>query len=194
MTPDIDMPRINWARVITAVVLVVTLFALGAIFGGHLATPAPEVIAHRAAVRQHDGSLIAERAPEAAPAPAPHEIPKGWREERRISATVKPSRADCPPVGLDMSIVADDEGGKRVIVSSQDGEVITAKDIPVDLTAAAPAPKRWAAGVAYALGKGSGERGLWVERELGHGVRVGADLMQASGGELSVVVRAGIDF
>lgn len=196
MTPDIDMPRlrINWMRVALSVVLVIGLVGLGAWLDHRAAAPQHEVVSYRPPVRQADHSLIAERTPDASPAPAPHEIPKGWREERRVSATVLPKRADCPPVSLDMSIVRDDEGGKRVIVSSQDGEVEIARDIPIEPDAATPAPKRWAAGVSYAPSKGSGERGLWIERDIGYGVRVGADLIQKQGGGLSAVVRAGIAF
>ena len=165
-----------WVRIGVAVATVLILLAAGIVIGERSAAPRTEVVTYRVPVRQSDGSLIAERAPQAKPAPAPHKIPRGWKEERRISATVKPTRSDCPPVALNMSLVQDDEGGKRVIVSSPDGSVSTAQDTPI-APALVPAPAhRWAAGLAY--DPRDRKSSLWVERDLAR-VRVGAELSQS---------------
>ena len=105
-------------------------------------------------VRQKDGSVQAARVPmdEKVVPPAPHIIPKGSKEERRISVTVKPAdpKRDhppfkpepdgqcrvpdtyvCPPVTVDLSIVRNDKG-RDVIASSPDGTVLTAINIPIE--------------------------------------------------------------
>ena len=176
-----------WLRIGLAVVGVLILLAAGIVIGERNVAPRAEVITYRVPVRQADGSLIAERTPEAKPAPAPHKIPRGWKEDRRVSATVKPTRADCPPVALDMSLVRDGEGGKRVIVSSPDGTVTGAQDIPID-PGLVPAPvRRWAAGLAY--DPQERKSSAWIERDFAR-ARVGAELSQS--GEARV--RVGITF
>lgn len=105
-------------------------------------------------VRQKDGSVQAARVPmeEKVVPPAPHIIPKGSKEERRISVTVKPAEPKrdhppfkpepdgqcrvpdtyvCPPVTVDLSIVRNDKG-RDVIASSPDGTVLTAINIPIE--------------------------------------------------------------
>lgn len=165
-----------WARIAIAVAVVLVLLAAGIVIGERSAAPRAEVITYRIPVRQTDGSLIAERTPDAKPTPAPHKIPRGWKEERRVSATVKPTRADCPPVGLDMSLVRDGGGGKRVVLSSLDGEVVSAQDIPIE-PALIPAPVRhWAAGLAYEPDRRKSS--VWVERDLAR-VRLGAEVSQS---------------
>lgn len=164
-----------WARILGAVALVLGLVAAGILIGEKTGAAVPEVVAYRAAVRQADHSLIAPRTPEASPAPAPHQIPRGWKEERRVSATVKPAKADCPSVDLDMSLVRDDEGGRRVILSSPDGDVVSAKDIPIEPTLLPAPTRRWAAGLAYEPDRRRSS--VWVERDLAR-VRLGAEVSQ----------------
>lgn len=104
--------------------------------------------------RQADGSVKAAKIPmpEKVIPPAPHVIPKGSKEERRISVTVKPAppkrdpqpfkpdpdgqcrvpdTLTCPPVTVDLSIVRNDKG-RDVIASSPDGTVLTAINIPIE--------------------------------------------------------------
>jgi hypothetical protein len=172
-----------WLRIGLAVGGVLILLASGIVIGERCAAPRAEVITYRVPVRQADGSLIAERTPEAKPTPAPHEIPRGWKEERRVSATVKPARSDCPPVALDMSIVRDREGGKRVVLSSPDGTVTAGQDIPIE-PALVPAPvRRWAAGLAY--DPRERKSSAWVERDFAR-ARVGAELSQSGEARLRV--------
>jgi hypothetical protein len=82
-----------WARVerIAELLLLACVAALGAWAGYKLTphavredvTPAPQVI-------QADQSVIAARAPDAHPKPAPHIIPRGYVEERRESIHIAP--------------------------------------------------------------------------------------------------------
>ncbi|WP_104228452.1 hypothetical protein [Solimonas fluminis] len=175
-------------------ILVAAALAFSAWFGwwmrGDLA-PRPEVTAAAPAVRQEDGSLVAAREPHAKPPPAPHALPMGSREERRISATVSPAKPDCPPVRLDLSLVRDDAGGRRMVASSPDGEVIQALDMPIEAAFLPPPARPWAAGVSWAPREELG--GVWIERDLGR-LRVGADIEEAGGGELQARVRVGWRF
>lgn len=132
------------------------MVALGALIHYEWTKPAKPV-AHEAVapqVRLKDGSVQAAKVPmsEGVLPPAPHIIPKGSTEERRISVTVKPAQpkrdhppfqpeADgqcripdtfvCPPVTVDLSIVRNDKG-RDVIASSPDGTVLTAINIPIE--------------------------------------------------------------
>lgn len=153
--------------------------------------PATEIVASAPAVRQDDGSLVPAREPQAKPPPAPHALPRGSKEERRISATVSPAKPDCPPVRLVLSLVQDGAGGRRVVASSPDGEVIQALDMPIVPALVPPPARPWAAGVSWAPREELG--GVWVERDLGR-LRVGADLEEAGGGELQARVRIGWRF
>src|SRR3990172_5689024 len=61
-------------------------------------TPAAEAV-------QKDGSRVLERTattPKARPA---HALPKGGKEERKISVDVQPERADCPLCKVDLTLV-----------------------------------------------------------------------------------------
>lgn len=178
-------------RQMTAIFAALLVGAAGGYWLKSTDMPAPEVVTAKPAVRQTDGSLVAERAPALKPSPPPHQIPKGAREERRVSATVKPRQPDCDPVRLDMSLVRDDEGGRRVVLSSPDGEVTQALDMPLQ-SALTPAPQRpWAIGALYAPARG--DVGVWVERDLGR-LRLGADLVQQETGDLAVMARIGWRF
>lgn len=123
----------------------------------HEWTKPPAKVGHESFAQQErlaDGSVKAAKVPmpEKVVPPAPHIIPKGSKEERRISVTVKPAdpKRDhppfkpepdgqcrvpdtyvCPPVTVDLSIVRNDKG-RDVIASSPDGTVLTAINIPIE--------------------------------------------------------------
>ncbi|WP_018609431.1 hypothetical protein [Uliginosibacterium gangwonense] len=173
--------------------------------------PQPENTAPAAAQSQADGSQILARTPkqEALP-PAPHVIPKGAVEERRISVTVKPrpaslhpypktaatppadqssppaqAQTDCAPVTVDLSLIRQN-GGRRVIASSPDGIVIGGLDIPIE-SALLPAAHPWAAGLSVGHDKSPG---VWLERDLGR-IRLGAEALRERAGDLQARVRVG---
>lgn len=149
--------------------------------------PRAEVVTAAPAVRQSDGSLVAERAPSAKPGKPPHQLPKGAKEERRVAVVVKPKQPDCDPVRIDLSLIREGDG-RRVVASSPDGTVVSALDVPI-LAGLVPPPARpWAAGGSY--NPITKRAGVWVERDLAR-LRLGADVMQGETGDLTAMVRVG---
>jgi len=153
------------------------------------------------AVRQDDGSLILERKPDPAAKPK-QQIPRRAKVERVASVTVQPdapapeSRNPCPPVTVDLTLIREPDGARRILASSPNGQVVGGLDVPVEpITLPAPA-KRWAAGLSWSpIDRTSG---IWIERDMWR-VRVGAELNQAAGVHTSATgfdarVRIGITF
>lgn len=166
------------------IILIVALLSAAGLGGaagywigsGH--APVAENMQYRPTVRLDGGAVIAERAPEAKPKPPPHKIPSDHVEERRVSATVEPERPG--PVSIDLSLVRDPEGGRRAIVSSPDGPVVAALDVPI-LPGLVPAPvRRNAAGIAADPFNLDGISGVWATRDYGR-LRAGAVLFQQHG-------------
>jgi hypothetical protein len=150
---------------------------------------APSAEPPRPEQRQADNSLELERAvvPQMLPAP-PHEIPPGTKETRRVSLTLLPYAAPCPPVQLDLSVVRDREGGQRVIASSPDGRITGGVDVPIvsGEPIAIANPRPWTAGVSYA---GQQAYGVFVHRDiwrLRFGVEVSA--LREGGSEARVLI------
>lgn len=176
--------------------LVLSVLAAG---GGAAATwwaikkygPQPEVVTAEPAIEQPDGSLIVERRPDPKPPKAPHRIPKKTTEERRLAITVQPTKPGCPPVTTNLSLVRDGDG-RRVIASSPDGKVIGGLDIPIEPILMPPKPLLWAAGISYGLAEES--PGIWVERNLGKRVVVGADLYSIDDRGIDARIRIGVRF
>lgn len=134
------------------------------------------------AVKQPDKSLILARDPEAKAKPA-HQIPKGATVERIVKVIVKakPEAAptiprtssqwsesdhipdvgnmvDCPPVNLDLSLVRMPDETRRVIVSSQNGDILDGIDIPVEAAKPVSDAKKWGIGGTYFTNK------IWTAR------------------------------
>jgi len=155
--------------------------------------PVPEVLTPAPQVQQADSSVIAARAPDAHPAPAPHIIPKGYTEVRRDTVTVAPAPAaaasGCPPVRVDLSLVRNG-AEQRVVASSPDGQVVSAIDVPIE-AAMVPAPARpWAAGLSYDTRHAVG---VWVDRDVGRLV-VGGALARLPDGKTEAQMRVGVRF
>lgn|SRR5574343_88447 len=117
----------------------------------------PQISTYKAAARQDDGSLILERKPDPSPTPA-QQVPRGVVVERVVQVKVKPTKnkqpppttptisiddvsklatvqgtvTPCDPVTVDLSLVREKDGQRRVIASSPDGEVIDGVDIPIE--------------------------------------------------------------
>jgi hypothetical protein len=110
--------------------------------------------------RQADGSLIAERKPDAARKPG-HTIPQGAKVERDISITVQPTgRPDCPLCTVSLSLVEMQDQTHRIIASSPTGEVVSALDVP-RVPSIVYRDKRWFAAVLY-----NGRFGGLVARDI----------------------------
>jgi hypothetical protein len=142
--------------------------------------------AHRAIAAAH--SVIAERAPEAHPAPPRHIVPKGAVEERRETIVLAPAPA-ASSVEVGLSLVRMLDNGRRVVASSPDGTMVSAIDIPIEAGLVPPAPKKWGIGLSYYTQRSVG---VWVERDIGI-LRLGAESAKGSG-RARAEVRVGIAF
>lgn len=163
--------------------MLVTLAALSGITWWHdqrtkPEPPAPEQL-------QADGSIILERRPEPTAKPKQH-IPKSAKVERVMQVTVQPDAPipeagkPCPPVTVDMTLIRDLDGSRRVLASSPDGQVAGGIDIPIEPISPPPPPRRWAAGISWAPNQ---TYGFWVERDvkiplINLAARLGADINQ----------------
>lgn len=166
----------------TGAACILGVVALAAAAGWWFGRPPPIVETSAPQVTQADGSLIVARAPDAKAKPK-QQIPRGAKLERTIhieaqgqglklpNGEVKP----CPPVSVDLSLVREPSGAKRVLASSPDGQIVGAVDIPVE-TLPTPEARPWAAGLS--LNPINQTAGIWLERDIGR-VRLGLDLNQA---------------
>ena len=188
---------------------------VGMALGWVLWKPAlPKMETYAPEKRQADGSLVLERKPQPDARPA-HEIPKGAKLERVVQVKVKPRNdtptaatgtpgygpanvlPELPPVTVDLTLVRLPDQTRRVILSSQDGEVVAAEDIPVE-TARPVRTMRWAAGGLW--NPSDRTWGGWLQRDLGPAV-VGLDAYQVrepvtvgGGTRWAAQVRLGIRF
>lgn len=172
----------------------------GAIFvaaavGYWLGQPKPVQETAAPEVRQVDGSVVLERRPDADAKPK-QKIPRKATVERVAQVTVKPSAPAVaagepyPAVTVDMTLIREPDGMRRVLASSPDGAVVGGLDIPVESAAPQPAPKRWAAGLSYSPADQTA--GVWIERDVpvfGQLIRVGADVNQTR----SIAEQAGVE-
>lgn len=161
--------------------LVVVL--LSAAVGFWLGKPAPVIETAKPAETQDDGSTIVERKPDAKAKPK-HQTPKGAKVERvgtiiaqgETPPEIKACTSiPCPSVTIETSLVRLPDGSKRVIVSSPDGQIQRAVDIPVETAAPPPEPPKWAAGLS--IDPLHQTPGLWIERDIWR-VRLGAEINQ----------------
>lgn len=201
----LEYVKSNIALVLSVLAAIALALLAWAIFeaGVRHGTPAAEVTTHEAAQSQPDGSVVLERTPSAsAPASAAkpkHDLPKGTTLERQVSVTVRPRAAlkvpgqsgpACPDVTVDMSVVRDDKGGRRVVASSPDGTVVAGMDVPIEAGLQVEPAKQWAAGLSCDARQSCGIKsaGVWIERDIGR-LRVGIE-----GTRDSARVRAGWTF
>lgn len=155
----------------------------GLALGYQLWRVAPIVEPPAEAVRQEDGSLVLERAPDPTAKPA-HHIPQGATLERVATVTVqpdpvtpagadsedfeilepeKPAPCSCTPVHVDLSLIRLEDGSRRVIASARGGTVLGGVDVPIE----SARPSRslvWAAGVERDVL--TGRMGGFLERDL----------------------------
>jgi hypothetical protein len=149
---------------------------------------------------QKDSSIVLPKQPDVNAKPK-QIIPKGSVVERIVYVEVQPkkpagqlgedqdqtngqsqedkgSQADgspCPPVRVDLTLVRMPDGKHRVVVSSQNGEILGGMDTPVE--EAKPVKElKWAFGLRYALSSdGSKSIGPTMDYDKG-ALRSGADV------------------
>lgn len=185
----LDEARAPWTLrvklIIGAVVTVLVLLAAVAFWPDK---PIHEVVAAAPQERQTDGSLKAAQAPDASPPPAAMVLPRGAVRERagRIVAHQAPGASS---VEIDTELVR--VGNRRELhVSSPDGTIDTAVDIPIEPAQIPPPPKPWAAGISYDTRHAVG---IWVDRDIGRLV-VGAALQRLPDGKAEAQIRLGVRF
>lgn len=169
--------------------------ALGVLAWVLLDKPKDVVEDYKPPIVQPDGSVVIERAPTAPKAKPKHKIPKGATVERETTVTVQPRE---PLIGqgitVDMTLVREQDGGRRVIASSPDGEIVGGLDIPVE-TPAIDQPRVWAAGLN--LDPIHQTFGVWLDRDMSR-LRVGVEANQIAqrggghGGEIRI--KLGVTF
>lgn len=163
--------------------IAVALFSAAA-FGWWLGQPRPVQETAAPEVRQADGSVVLERRPDPHAKPK-QQIPRKAKVERVAQVTVQPDAIaepskPCPPVTVDLSLIREPDGMRRVLASSPDGQVVGGLDVPVESALSPPAPKRWAAGLSWSPSDQT--VGIWIERDVpvfSKVVRVGAEVNQA---------------
>lgn len=149
------------------------------------------------AQRNEDHSLVLAKQPNAEARPA-QQVPKGAVVERVVYVEVQPhgpSNVVPPttsgstetahqvvpsslpsPIRVDLTLYRLQDGTKRVVASSPDGEVVGGLDVPVE--AAKPVPKelKWAAGAVYGTTAwGDKSVGAFLDRDLAF-ARTGIEL------------------
>lgn len=194
---SIATPAPRWLLPSAIVLAVFTAAALG----WWLGQPKPVQETYASAQRQADGSTVLERRPNAQAKPK-QAIPKKTKLERVSQITVQPNAIatpgkPCPPVTIDMSLVREQDGSRRVLASSPDGDIVAGLDIPVETAAPQEKPKRWAAGLSWSPLDNAA--GVWIERDVPvfrKTVRVGLDLNQPAqpGAGVDTRLRVGFAF
>jgi hypothetical protein len=152
------------------------------------AKPVPEVVTAAPQIFQADGSVVAARAPDPHPPKTRYALPKASTEERRGEVVVAPAPA-ASTVQVDYSLVRSADGGRRMVFDSPDGKVLSAVDIPIDPGMLPPPAKPWAAGLSYGTNRSVG---LWVDRDLGSRLRVGAAVQRLENGKAEAQLRVGV--
>lgn len=187
------MPR--WVPLAAIAVAIVAAAAIG----WWLGQPKPVQETAAPEVRQADGSVMLERRPDPGAKPK-QQIPRKAKVERVAQVTVQPDAIaeagkPCPPVTVDMTLIREPDGMRRVLASSPDGQVVGGLDIPVESAAPPAEPKRWAAGLSWSLDAQTA--GVWIERDVPvfkWVVRAGAEVNQARTGMDSAGVETRLRF
>jgi hypothetical protein len=169
-----------------AAACVLALLGLAA-FAYWPAKPIHEEVKATPQARHDDGSVTAAQAPDAYP-PAPKMVlPRGSVRERagKIVAHQAPGASS---VEIDTEFVR--IGNRRELhVTSPDGTIDTAVDIPITPELIPPPPRKWAAGLSYSTER---EVGIWIERDVGR-LRFGAEVAKGVG-KPRAEIRAGVAF
>lgn len=149
--------------------------------------PIPEAIAPSPQVRHDDGSLTAAQAPAARP-PTPRMVLPHGAVRERASTIVAHQAPGASSVEIDTEFVR--IGNRRELhVSSPDGTIDTAVDIPIEPAMIPPPPRPWAAGLAYGTDRAVG---VWLERDIGR-LRLGAEVAKGAG-KPRAEIRVGVTF
>lgn len=136
MNPRVDIPFICFVLGVTA----------GYYMGFQKNKPKEIIESYKPEVRQSDNSLVLERKPDATAKPK-QVLPPETKVERIVSVEVETEKP-VDRVSVDLTVVSEPDGSKRVIASSPDGRVIGGADIPVT-PISIPRTQSWAVGGLY---------------------------------------------
>lgn len=177
------------------ILAVLLIAALSGVVWWQWQTDKPVVEDPKPAVVQSDQSVVIERTATAPTARPKHKTPKGAKVERVIGVDVQPDGVGIKPVHVDLSLVREEDGGRRVIASSPDGEIVGGLDIPVETLPPERKGRSWAAGLN--LDPIHQTFGVWLDRDWRR-LRVGVEANQVAykggghGGE--VRLKLGVTF
>lgn len=174
--------------------------------------PAQPVAVYAPEIQREDGSRVLEVKPTTKPSKPPHALPKGAKEERRVTVVVQPPKVpifrdpgitagtdkesllvdscECPPVAVNLSLIRLADNSRRVQASSPDGTIVAGVDVPIEAQKPVKAHP-WAIGGVYTY-DGANRFGAFVDRDLGP-FRVGGEVFQSTSG-LAIVGKVGIRF
>jgi hypothetical protein len=140
----------------------------------------------RPAIMQKDGSVVLARIPVAEPPKAPHIIPKGAKEERRVRLLVMPTptvtatgeTCSCEPVEVNLSLVKGKDGS-GVVTSAEGGTIDARESIDMPILDLSPPQYRHFALITAQPGAGN-YTGIVGKRFLGNrlGVGIGANKVE----------------
>lgn len=176
-----------------------------------------------ASYAQRDGSVVVARVdPPTQPTKPPHELPRGSREERRVSVVVKPGpgrvvhdtvqvpapdhvsqpgkmvdsimeHCECPPVQVDLSLVRMPDKTRRVIASSPDGKILSGVDVPLEV-ASAPKIPAWTISAVAEMDANGIRPGAFLQRRLGPFVAGGGAFVDPGLRRPGAIVTFGVTF
>jgi hypothetical protein len=149
------------------------------------------------AIRNEDRSLVLEKKPMADAKPA-QQVPKGAVVERVVYVEVQPHGpsnvvttttpgstetehqvvpSSLPsPIRVDLTLYRLQDGTRRVVASSPDGEVVGGLDVPVEAAKSAPKELKWSAGAVYGTTAwGDKSVGAFLDRDIKF-LRTGVEL------------------
>lgn len=114
--------------VIAGVVLAFAIGALVSFLLFHKPVEQPRVEPVRVSQTLEDGSVVPYRIPLPKATKAPHLLPKGAKEERRIHIVTKPlvnekTGCECGPITLDVSLTKEADGNHGAVISSPQVEI-----------------------------------------------------------------------
>lgn len=120
--------------------------AVGYYLGFQANKPTQIIESYKPAVIQADGSLVLERKPDADAKPK-QSIPPQDKVDRIVTLQVE-APEPVKTVTVDLTVVSEPDGSKRVIASSPDGRIIGGSDIPV-APITIPRVQSWTVGGLY---------------------------------------------
>lgn len=120
--------------------------AVGYYLGFKVNQPIAVTETYKPAIVQTDGSVVLERKPDAKAKPK-QTLPPDAKVERVVSVEVETAEPT-NHVRVDLTVISEPDGGKRVVASTPDGRIVGGSDIPVT-PILIPRIQNWTVGGLY---------------------------------------------